>query len=280
MRSNSSRSRRCSSSVEMAIATWCTVPRPLTAASASGSTTMSMAWPGPSPPDGDARPVLGFVDDPVAEQSRHQLERAAQRADGHRHAVQPSNRLARADAVARPRRPRIAIARRPARTTARTDRRSGWPLRRSGSRRPGRPRRASFNRRRQKPSDAAGTENDVVTTWPAPFHADAHAAALVRERRPDRAGRAAFGAVVEVVDVVVVEVDGLLDEPQAEQIEAEIQIGLRVVDRRRDVMQTENRVGHRSILQTSRPFSHAATVKLAPHGRGGAGSRPIPDRVG
>ena len=90
------------------------------------------------------------------------------------------------------------------------------------------------------PSDPTGTENDVVTTWPAPFAPDADAVALVRERRPDGAGRAALVAVIEVIDVVVVEVDGLLDEPHAEQLDAEIQIGLGVVDGRRDVMQAEN----------------------------------------
>ena len=43
---------------------------------------------------------------------------------------------------------------------------------------------------------------------------------------------------------MVVEVDGLLHEPQAERIEAEVEILLRIVDRRGDVVQAEDRVLH------------------------------------
>ena len=93
----------------------------------------------------------------------------------------------------------------------------------------------------------AGTENDVVTTCPAPL-APTRTPLPVRERRPDRARRAALGAVVEVIDVVVVEVDRLLDESQAEAVEAEVQIGLRVVDRRRHMVQAENRMDHPLML--------------------------------
>src|SRR5262249_7737349 len=56
--------------------------------------------------------------------------------------------------------------------------------------------------------------------------------------------RAAFGAVIEVVDVMVVEVDRLLHQPQPERIGTEIQIGLRLIDSRRHVMQSDDRVRH------------------------------------
>jgi hypothetical protein len=44
-------------------------------------------------------------------------------------------------------------------------------------------------------------------------------------------------AVVEVVDVMVVEVDGLLDEAEAEAVQTEIEIVLRIVDCRGHVME-------------------------------------------
>ena len=75
---------------------------------------------------------------------------------------------------------------------------------------------ASRSRRRQKPSDEAGTENDVVAICPAPLTPTRHAVAPVRKGRPDRAWRSALRAVIEVVHVVVVEVDRLLDQPQPE----------------------------------------------------------------
>jgi hypothetical protein len=40
---------------------------------------------------------------------------------------------------------------------------------------------------------------------------------------------------------MIVEVDGLLDEAQPETFQTEIQIILRIIDRRGDVMQTEKR---------------------------------------
>ena len=78
--------------------------------------------------------------------------------------------------------------------------------------------------------------------------ADAHAIARVRKRRPDRARRAELVAVIEVVDVVVVEVDGLLDQPQAKQLDAEVEIGLRLVHGRGDVMQAKDRWNRRSTI--------------------------------
>jgi hypothetical protein len=83
--------------------------------------------------------------------------------------------------------------------------------------------------------------------------AHVHATALVGERRPDRARQSALGAVVEVKDVVIVEVDRLLDETHAEQIQAEIQIGLRIVHGGRYMMKAENRVDHPSILRSVIP---------------------------
>jgi hypothetical protein len=47
-----------------------------------------------------------------------------------------------------------------------------------------------------------------------------------------------------VVRVVIVVIDGLLHEPQAERIHAEIQIGLRLIDGRRHMMQSDDRVRH------------------------------------
>jgi hypothetical protein len=55
-------------------------------------------------------------------------------------------------------------------------------------------------------------------------------------------------AVIEVIDVVVVEVDGLLHQPHAEQLDAEVEIGLRIVDGRGDVVEAENLRRHRSML--------------------------------
>ena len=66
-----------------------------------------------------------------------------------------------------------------------------------------------------------------------------------------RARGSALVAVVEVVDVMVVEVDGLLHQPKAEAAQAEIEIVLGVVDRRRDVMQAENR--HEPMLNAKCP---------------------------
>jgi hypothetical protein len=45
-----------------------------------------------------------------------------------------------------------------------------------------------------------------------------------------------------VIDVVIVEVDGLLDQPETEGIEKEVEVGLSIVYRRGDVVQAENRV--------------------------------------
>ena len=73
---------------------------------------------------------------------------------------------------------------------------------------------------------------------------DGHAVVLVGKCRPERARAAAAVAVVEVVDVVVVEVDRLLDEPQTERADAEIEIILRVVNRGRHVVETEDGMRH------------------------------------
>jgi hypothetical protein len=47
-----------------------------------------------------------------------------------------------------------------------------------------------------------------------------------------------FVAVVEVIDVMIVEVDRLLDQAESEAAEAEIEIVLRIVDGRGDVVKT------------------------------------------
>src|SRR5205814_445352 len=86
---------------------------------------------------------------------------------------------------------------------------------------------------------------------------------LVGERRPDRAGGAALVAVVEVIDVVVVEVDGLLDETQAERHQTKIQIVLRIVDGGGDVVETENRHLTSIIQPPAKPSRRASWRRCA-----------------
>ena len=69
---------------------------------------------------------------------------------------------------------------------------------------------------------------------------------LVRERRPDRPGRASLVAVIEMVDVMVIEIHRLLDQPQAERRHAQIQIILCIVDSRRDMVETKDGMFHES----------------------------------
>ena len=84
------------------------------------------------------------------------------------------------------------------------------------------------------------------------FHADANTVSFVRKRRPDGARVASLVAVIEVIDVVVVEIDRFLHQPQTELLQTEIEIGLRVVDGGSDVMETENPRRHLSILVRAR----------------------------
>jgi hypothetical protein len=65
---------------------------------------------------------------------------------------------------------------------------------------------------------------------------DRDAPTFIRKGGPDRPRTAALVPIVEVVDVVVVEVDSLLDQPEAEPVEVEIKVRLRVVDRCGDVV--------------------------------------------
>lgn len=67
--------------------------------------------------------------------------------------------------------------------------------------------------------------------------ADRDAPSVVREGGPDRPGRARLGRVVEVVDVMVVEIDGAFDEVEAEQSLAEIKVGLGLIHGGGHVMQ-------------------------------------------
>src|SRR5262249_2611451 len=78
-----------------------------------------------------------------------------------------------------------------------------------------------------------------------------HAAPPIRKGRPDRAGRAVLVAVIEVVDVVIVEVDRFLHQAQAQRVQTEIQIFLCAVDGGRDVMKAEDRRRHSRQLFTS-----------------------------
>jgi hypothetical protein len=71
-------------------------------------------------------------------------------------------------------------------------------------------------------------------------HPDAGAAAGGAgelEPREDRAGRAGLVAEVQVVGVGRVEVDGLLDQPQAERVRVEVDVGLGVARDHRDVVE-------------------------------------------
>jgi hypothetical protein len=47
-----------------------------------------------------------------------------------------------------------------------------------------------------------------------------------------------------VVDAAIVEVDGLLDQSEAESFDCEVEVRLRGADGGRDVMQTENGMRH------------------------------------
>ena len=86
--------------------------------------------------------------------------------------------------------------------------------------------------------------------------AERHAPAVIGERGPDRARRADLGPVVEVVDVVVVEIDGALDQTEAEQSLAEVEIGLRLVHGRGDVVEAQKRGrrAHRDAGSNSRSW--------------------------
>jgi hypothetical protein len=54
-----------------------------------------------------------------------------------------------------------------------------------------------------------------------------------------------------MVDVVVVEVDGLLDQPEPERVDAEVEIRLGLVDRRGHVVEAENSMRHVCACVTS-----------------------------
>ena len=84
----------------------------------------------------------------------------------------------------------------------------------------------------------------MTVICPAPLVPTGTPRALVGKRGPDRSGVADLVAIVEVVDEVIVEVHGLLHETQTERVDAEVEVGLRVVDRRGDVVQAENRRAH------------------------------------
>jgi hypothetical protein len=52
-----------------------------------------------------------------------------------------------------------------------------------------------------------------------------------------------------VIDVVVVEVDGSLDEAQAKGVSTKVQVLLRIIDRGGHVVQAENREWHGDALR-------------------------------
>ena len=95
----------------------------------------------------------------------------------------------------------------------------------------------------QNSNDPAGTENDVAAICPAPsFQPERLGPCTGRSSKSSR--RTAFVAVIEVVDVVIVEVDGLLHQSKTQRLHTQIQIVLCVVDRRCDVVETENGMFH------------------------------------
>jgi hypothetical protein len=69
-----------------------------------------------------------------------------------------------------------------------------------------------------------------------PDAATARGRVLPGEEREDRSGLAGFVAVVEVVGAGIVEVDGLLDEPQPQRVRVEVEICARPAGDGRDMM--------------------------------------------
>src|SRR5688572_13949936 len=76
------------------------------------------------------------------------------------------------------------------------------------------------------------------------------------EERHDAARRSVGVAKVEVIGAGIVEVDGQLHEPEAEDLRVEIEIALRVAGDRRDVMKTED-LAHERIITPDLRASNA-----------------------
>src|SRR5688572_24174524 len=72
---------------------------------------------------------------------------------------------------------------------------------------------------------------------------------FVGKRRPDRSRCAALVAVVEVINVMIVEVDGLLHQPQTQYLEAEVQVALGVIHGGGHMVQAKNRMIHLLIIR-------------------------------
>jgi len=92
---------------------------------------------------------------------------------------------------------------------------------------------------------AGGPELDGGFVCDAPRDAVRHPAAVAARRgareleeRQHRARRRELVAVVQVVDVGLIEVDGLLDHPQAEDARVEVDVARRVGRDRGDVMES------------------------------------------
>ena len=69
-----------------------------------------------------------------------------------------------------------------------------------------------------------------------------NAVSFIGERGPDGSRCAPLVAVVKVIDVVIVEIHRLLNQPQSQKTAVEIQIFLGVIDGGRDMVQTEDGV--------------------------------------
>src|SRR5688500_19362707 len=72
---------------------------------------------------------------------------------------------------------------------------------------------------------------------------------FVGKRRPDRSRCAALVAVIEVINVMIVEVDGLLHQPQTQYLEAEVQVALGVIHGGGHMVQAKNRMIHLLIIR-------------------------------
>jgi hypothetical protein len=84
----------------------------------------------------------------------------------------------------------------------------------------------------------AAAANDVAATCPVPWRP--RRSAGPQEERHDAARVADVIAEVEVVGLGIVEVDGTLDEAQAEHPDVEVEVALRVAGDRGDVMDAED----------------------------------------
>ena len=154
----------------------------------------------------------------IAQQFGHELEGRRRSTHGHRHAVQAAHAVVLVDAVRRPRRPRSSAL--PTSSNLRPDgsRTADASLAESRPASSGATpccrSRARQNAERRRRAPRTRSRRPVRRLSCRPARPDPCRGTSSRSSPACRAR-----AVIEVVDVVVVEVDGLLDEPQTEQAE-------------------------------------------------------------